>query len=133
MPVVCSQRLCRCEQTTKKRFEAAKPPQKPPSCYNQSCFGSVLITKGLRDMPDNIAPNFAPFEARMRREGIAQIVIDNFRHYYGVLAGGSVGLIAESQIAPVETARDIAELARYHDAGRQALQHAAVLKLNGGL
>ena len=40
-------------------------------------------------MPDTIAPDFAPFEARMRREGIAQIVIDNFRHYYGVLAGGS--------------------------------------------
>jgi UTP--glucose-1-phosphate uridylyltransferase len=84
-------------------------------------------------MPDNIAPDFAPFEARMRREDIAQIVIDNFRHYYGVLAGGSVGLIAESEIAPVEAARDIAEVARYHTAGQQALPHAAVLKLNGGL
>ncbi len=84
-------------------------------------------------MPDNMAPDFAPFEARMRRAGIAQIVIDNFRHYYGVLASGSVGLIAESEIAPVESARDIAEVARYHAAGRQALRHAAVLKLNGGL
>lgn len=81
----------------------------------------------------NIAADFAPFEARMRREGLAQIVIDNFRHYYDVLAGGSVGLIAEAEIAPVESARDIAELARYQAAGRQALRHAAVLKLNGGL
>jgi UTP--glucose-1-phosphate uridylyltransferase len=84
-------------------------------------------------MPDNIAPDFAPFEARMRREGLAQIVIDNFRHYYGVLAGGSVGLIAEAEIAPVESARNIAELARYHATGRQALRHAAGLTLNGGL
>ena len=84
-------------------------------------------------MPDNIAADFAPFEARMRGEGLAQIVIDNFRHYYGVLAGGSVGMIAEAEIAPVESARSITELTRYQDAGRQALRHAAVLKLNGGL
>ena len=96
-------------------------------------FRSGLKTKGLRDMPDNIAPDFAPFEARMRREGLAQIVIDNFRHYYGVLAGGSVGLIAEAEIARVESARAIAELAHYHATGRRALRHAAVLKLNGGL
>jgi UTP--glucose-1-phosphate uridylyltransferase len=84
-------------------------------------------------MPDSIAPDFAPFETRMRREGIAQIVIDNFRHYYGVLASGSVGLIPEAEIAPVESARDIAEVARYGEAGQQALPHTAVLKLNGGL
>ena len=59
--------------------------------------------------------------------------IDNFQHYYGVLAGGSVGLIAEAEITPVESARDIAEVARYRPDGRQALRHAAVLKLNGGL
>src|SRR5262249_53312740 len=84
-------------------------------------------------MPDNIAADFAPFEERMRREGLAQTVIDNFRHYYNVLAGGSVGLIPEAEIAPVESARSIAALARYRDAGRRALRHAALLKLNGGL
>jgi UTP--glucose-1-phosphate uridylyltransferase len=84
-------------------------------------------------MPDNIAPDFAPFETRMRGEGLAQMVIDNFRHYYGVLASGSVGLIAEAAIVPVESARDIAEVAHYHAAGRQALRRTAVLKLNGGL
>jgi UTP--glucose-1-phosphate uridylyltransferase len=92
----------------------------------------LVLKQGQRDMPDNIA-DFAPFEVRMRQEGLAQIVIDNFRHYYGVLAGGSVGLIPEGEIAPVESARSIDELARYQDAGRQALRHAAVLKLNGGL
>lgn len=84
-------------------------------------------------MPGRIAPDFAPFETRMRRAGIAQIVIDNFQHYYGVLAGGSVGMITEAEITPVGSARDIAEVARYDEAGRQALRHTAVLKLNGGL
>jgi UTP--glucose-1-phosphate uridylyltransferase len=84
-------------------------------------------------MPDNKAPDFAPFETRMRREGLPQIVIDNFQHYYGVLAGGSVGLIPEAEIAPVDAVRDITELDRYREAGHQALQRAAVLKLNGGL
>jgi len=84
-------------------------------------------------MPDNPAPNFAPFEERMRREGLSQIVIDNFRHYYGVLAAGGVGLIPEADLAPVKSAPDIGEVARYRAAGQQALQRAAVLKLNGGL
>lgn len=84
-------------------------------------------------MPDNPPPDFAPFEERMRREGLSQIVIDNFRYYYGVLASGSVGLIPEADLAPVESAPDIADLARYRVAGQRALGHAAVLKLNGGL
>jgi UTP--glucose-1-phosphate uridylyltransferase len=84
-------------------------------------------------MPDNPPPNFAPFEERMRREGLSQIVIDNFRHYYSVLASGSVGLIPEADLVPVESAPDIADLARYYGAGQQALGRAAVLKLNGGL
>ena len=84
-------------------------------------------------MPDNPPPNFAPFEERMRREGLSQIVIDNFRHYYGVLADGDVGLIPEADLAPVESTPDIDELARYRATGQQALRRAAVLKLNGGL
>jgi UTP--glucose-1-phosphate uridylyltransferase len=84
-------------------------------------------------MPNNATPDFAPFEQRMRREGLSQVVIDNFRHYYGVLAGGSVGQIAEADIAPVESATGIGQIAGYRAAGQQALRRAAVLKLNGGL
>src|SRR5262249_20313837 len=84
-------------------------------------------------MPDNVTPNFAPFEERMRREGLSEIAIDNFRHYYGVLAGGSVGLIAEADIVPVASGPNIKEVARYRQAGQQALRRTAVLKLNGGL
>jgi UTP--glucose-1-phosphate uridylyltransferase len=84
-------------------------------------------------MSHHVEANFAPIEAKMRREGLADIVIDNFRHYYDVLASGSPGLIPEAEIEPAERVPDIADLARYADAGRSALDRAVVLKLNGGL
>lgn len=76
---------------------------------------------------------FGPFEERMRAEGLEQIVIDNFRHYYTALVGGETGLVAEEQIEPVADLPRLEELARFEGAGRAALRHTAVLKLNGGL
>jgi UTP--glucose-1-phosphate uridylyltransferase len=84
-------------------------------------------------MIDNISASFAPFEARMRQEDLPEIVIDNFRHYYATLVAGSVGQIPESDITPVTSTTDIAEIAEYASAGALAIQRAAVLKLNGGL
>jgi UTP--glucose-1-phosphate uridylyltransferase len=92
-----------------------------------------LKKKDHPNMPDTITANFAPFEDRMRRAELSQIVIDNFHYYYDVLATGSVGLIGEAEIEPVATVPDIAETAAYHTAGQQALKRTAVLKLNGGL
>lgn len=84
-------------------------------------------------MPQHVPANFTPFETRMRSEGLAQIVIDNFHYYYDVLASGSVGLIPESTISPVAGVPSIDVTATYIEAGRAALKRAAVLKLNGGL
>lgn len=84
-------------------------------------------------MPQNNPADFAPFEQRMRQEGLPQIVIDNFHYYYDVLASGSVGMIAEDSIEPVAAVPDIAEVEQYAEAGRAALGRAVVLKLNGGL
>lgn len=81
----------------------------------------------------NILANFAPFEARMRADGLSQIVIDNFHYYYDVLASGNVGMIPEAAIEPVAQVRASAATAEYAEAGRAALGRAAVLKLNGGL
>lgn len=77
--------------------------------------------------------NFTPFEERMRREGIEQIVIDNFRHYYSALVGGSTGLVPEALIEPVADLPRLEDLGRFEAAGRAALGEAALLKLNGGL
>jgi len=84
-------------------------------------------------MSQNTLANFAPFEARMRDEGLPQIVIDNFHYSYHVLASGSVGMIPEASIEPVASVPDINEVGQYVAAGRAALKRVAVLKLNGGL
>lgn len=84
-------------------------------------------------MSQHTHADFAPFAERMQREGLPQIVIDNFHYYYDVLASGSVGMIAEAEIEPATQVPDIAAVAAYAEAGRAALGRAAVLKLNGGL
>jgi len=84
-------------------------------------------------MSQSAIANFAPFEERMRREGLPQLIIDNFHYYYDVLAGGSVGLIAEDMITPVPDVPDISEVEQYTRAGQVALERTVVLKLNGGL
>ncbi len=84
-------------------------------------------------MQQNNIANFAPFAARMRHERLPQIVIDNFHYHYDVLASGSVGLISEDTIVPAADVPGIETTAAYARAGRAALPHAAVLKLNGGL
>ncbi|KAB8145244.1 UTP--glucose-1-phosphate uridylyltransferase [Chloroflexia bacterium SDU3-3] len=69
----------------------------------------------------------------MRREGLADLVIDNFHYYYTTLAAGVTGVISEADITPVESVASQSELASYEPAGRDAIGRAAVLKLNGGL
>jgi UTP--glucose-1-phosphate uridylyltransferase len=70
------------------------------------------------------ADPFAPFAEKMAAAGEPEIAIRTFRHYYELLRQGRHGKIGEAEI---ET------LARYRDAGREALAKAVVVKLNGGL
>jgi UTP--glucose-1-phosphate uridylyltransferase len=84
-------------------------------------------------MSQHHSSRFEAFAQRMRAERLPEIVIDNFRYYYGQLVAGEQGLIGEADIEPVESATDIADLAGYAQAGQEALRRAAVLKLNGGL
>jgi UTP--glucose-1-phosphate uridylyltransferase len=75
------------------------------------------------------------FISKMKREGQPQAVIDIFLRYYDALRHGKTGYIAESDIDPV-TESDIAGIADIEDLhviGEEALKHAVVIKLNGGL
>lgn len=84
-------------------------------------------------MTHDIAAHFAPFEERMRQAGLSDIVIDNFRYYYGALAAGETGVIPENTIDAVPSVVDLSEIEQYIPAGETLLPRAAVLKLNGGL
>src|SRR5689334_6689901 len=96
-------------------------------------MGFFRVKKEHEHMASDLTASFAPFEERMRAEGLPEIVIDNFRYYYSILASGSMGLIPEDEIDPVESVPSIAEVAQYADVGKVAIKRAAVLKLNGGL
>jgi len=72
-------------------------------------------------------------EEKMREAGLADEIIAYFRHYYGQLEAGEEGVIAESEIEPVEELPGIDDLEVDDAARREALDKAVILKLNGGL
>ena len=63
------------------------------------------------------------------------MVIDTFRHYYGLLVQGETGLITKGDIDPVREGEiaDAEKLTGLTEAGRRALEKLVVIKLNGGL
>jgi len=68
---------------------------------------------------------------KMRGEGIAAPAIDAFAHYYRLLSDGQSGMLAESDIEPLEDLPDADSLTDAAD--RELLDRVVVLKLNGGL
>lgn len=87
-------------------------------------------------MPQTIFsnPGFSPFLQKMRAEGLPELFIASFAHYYEQLAQGFTGLIPEEDIVPVETLPDAETFAgEWDEAGKRALAKTAVIKLNGGL
>jgi UTP--glucose-1-phosphate uridylyltransferase len=70
---------------------------------------------------------------KMRAEDVADAAIRAFEHYYRQLEEGETGLIPEDSIEPVTDVADLDDLPHDADAEREALQHAIVLRLNGGL
>ena len=68
---------------------------------------------------------------KMRGEGIAAPAIDAFAHYYRLLSDGQSGMLAESDIEPLEDLPDADSLTDVAD--RELLDRVVVLKLNGGL
>ncbi len=69
----------------------------------------------------------------MRNGGVDETAIDVFTYYYGQVAEGATGLIAESDIAPLESPQRLADLPSDETAARAALDATVVIKLNGGL
>lgn len=72
----------------------------------------------------------------MRREGLPDVIIKNFAHYYALVQSGHTGQIPEAGITPVRSvpcADDFSKDARLVATGEAALARTVVLKLNGGL
>jgi len=78
---------------------------------------------------------FRPFGLKMEEVGIPPIVINTFKCYYSRLLYGAQGKLPEEDLIPL-SAREVPayeSLADYAGAGREAMGHTVVIKLNGGL
>ena len=69
---------------------------------------------------------------KMRADGVADVV-QTFAHYYELLRAGDTGMLAESDIEPVEELPDADELPEDAEGAREALAQTVIIKLNGGL
>lgn len=76
---------------------------------------------------------FAPFEEKMRAEGLPRVAIETFRRYHALLASGATGMLPEKDLAPLESVPDADALRGLEPRGLAALGRTVVIKLNGGL
>jgi UDP-N-acetylglucosamine pyrophosphorylase len=77
--------------------------------------------------------HFREFEAKMRAAALNDAAIRAFEHNYRLLTAGETGMVAESDIEPVEDLPRLAEVATRTVPDTALLAQAVVLKLNGGL
>ena len=69
----------------------------------------------------------------MRAAGLPDVAIATFAHYYGLVGAGETGLLAESQVEPVDSLPGVTDLTQDEAVTADALSRTVVIKLNGGL
>jgi UTP--glucose-1-phosphate uridylyltransferase len=79
--------------------------------------------------------HLSAFVEKMKAEGLPQLVIDTFVHYYRQVVSGATGFISDKELKPVsaDEVADTRDLASYASAGEQAFEQAVMIVLNGGL
>jgi UTP--glucose-1-phosphate uridylyltransferase len=70
---------------------------------------------------------------KMRDDGVSDVGVATFAHYFERLRAGEAGELSESEIEPVAELPDADELPEDEDGARAALARTVVIKLNGGL
>jgi UTP--glucose-1-phosphate uridylyltransferase len=70
---------------------------------------------------------------KMRADGVADVAVKTFAHYYELLQAGEKGTLAESEIEPVDELPDADELPEDAQGASEALAQTVIIKLNGGL
>jgi UTP--glucose-1-phosphate uridylyltransferase len=84
-------------------------------------------------MATHESQRFIPFEEKMRAAGVHDIVVRTFQYQFMELIEGGSGMISRNMIDPVMDVPDADHLKGYKEAGKAALPHTVVIKLNGGL
>jgi UTP--glucose-1-phosphate uridylyltransferase len=70
---------------------------------------------------------------KMRADGVADVGVATFAHYFERLRAGEAGELPEAEIEPVDELPDADALPDDGDGARDALERTVVVKLNGGL
>src|ERR671928_553787 len=70
---------------------------------------------------------------KMRRDGVGDAAVQAFADAYERLEEGETGVLPESELEPVDDVPDADELPAGDETAGGALDHAVVIKLNGGL
>ena len=78
------------------------------------------------------SPGLRAARDKMVAEGVDEVAIETFAHYYRLLEHGETGMIPESSIEPVDM-ESLADVTVADDAAAAAIRTTAVIKLNGGL
>ena len=76
--------------------------------------------------------NFAPFEAKMRADGLSDAAVAAFKNAYDALTSGATGMIPESELTPASGVPKLVDV-EAPAADAALLAKTVVLKLNGGL
>jgi UTP--glucose-1-phosphate uridylyltransferase len=84
-------------------------------------------------MHDMGAEGLRAATAKMTDAGVHPLAVRVFSHYYQQLESGATGLVAETDIAPLESPPKLAGVAVSAGEERNALDATVVIKLNGGL
>jgi UTP--glucose-1-phosphate uridylyltransferase len=74
-----------------------------------------------------------PAIEKMQREGLGEAAIETFRRAYERLRAGDAGLLPEAEIEPIDELPGLDDLPADDGGFGEAIEHAVVLKLNGGL
>ncbi len=78
--------------------------------------------------------NLEAFLVKMGDEGVPDLAVRSFSHYYQLLVQGETGLIGEDGISPIEEIPNYDTLGNsYASIGNNEVSRTAILKLNGGL
>ena len=100
----------------------------------------IIAARAARDRPSSAgrvrAVTDDQLEAslrKMRDDGVSDVGVATFAHYFERLRAGEAGELAESEIEPVDELPDADELPDDEQGAREALQRTVVIKLNGGL
>ncbi|MDX6677425.1 MAG: UTP--glucose-phosphate uridylyltransferase, partial [Solirubrobacteraceae bacterium] len=71
--------------------------------------------------------------SKMRDDGVSDVAVATFEHYFERLRAGEAGELPEAEIEPVDELPDADELPADERGARDALDRTVVVKLNGGL